>query len=303
MGRKGRRVRIFAHAVLAGGLVFSLAPVYLALAAASQPLEAFGDGVPLALGGHLVENFSAAWQRGDFAQQGVNSLIMAVAIVVGKCLLATTAAFSVTYFRWPGRGIVFWLVLISLMLPLEVRIVPTYGIAANALGPVQTILEVTRLDDAIRWLSGIRVDLHLSLLNSYVGLTLPVMATVTGTFLFRQFYLTVPDELLEAAKIDGAGPFRFFFQILLPLSKTNLAALATISFIFGWNQYLWPLLITTEPEMMTLVMGLQNLIPGVDDPPQWNHAMAATLMVMLPPVVVILVMQTWFVRGLINSEK
>ena len=299
----GRRWRLTAHVVLAGGVVLSLLPVYLALVAASHPVEAFAGGVPLSFGDHLLENLAAAWDRGDFARQGLNSLIMAVVVVVGKCAFAMTAAFSITYFRWPGRTIVFWLVLITLMLPLEVRIVPTYAIAANALQPVRTILEVTGLDTVLAWIFGIRVDLRLSLLNSYVGLTLPLMATVTGTFLFRQFYLTVPDQLLEAAKIDGAGPVRFFFQILLPLSKTNLAALATISFIFGWNQYLWPLLITTEPDMRTVVMGLEAMIPGVDDPPLWNHAMAATLMVMLPPVLVVLVMQSWFVRGLINAEK
>ena len=298
-----RGLRRVAHLVLLAGVLISLAPVYLALAAASHPLQAFADGAPLSLGGELLDNLAAAWQRGDFARQGINSLIIALVVVVGKCALATTAAFAITYFRWPGRGFVFWAVLITLMLPLEVRIVPTYAVAANVLSPVQTVLDVTGLSSVIAWVSGVRPSLQFSLLNSYAGLTLPLIATVTGTFLFRQFYLTIPDEMVEAAKIDGAGPFRFFFAILLPLSKTNLAALATISFIFGWNQYLWPLLITTEPEMRTMVMGLENMIPGVDDPPLWNHAMAATLMVMLPPVVVVTLMQSWFVRGLISSEK
>ncbi|MCR9195436.1 MAG: ABC transporter permease subunit [Hyphomonas sp.] len=303
MVHMSRRARVASHLVLIVGLTISLGPIYVAFVAASHPVESFGEGVPIWFGDQIMENFAMAWQRGDFGQQLLNSTIVALIVTAGKCLLATTAAFSITYFQWPGRAVVFWLVLLTLMLPLEVRIIPSYEIAANLLDPVQTIANVTGLTALIEAVGGIRIDLKLSLLDSYAGLTLPLMATVTGTFLFRQFYLTIPDALVDAARLDGAGPFRFFIHILLPLSKTNLAALATISFIFGWNQYLWPLLITTEPEMRTAVIGLQAMIPGVDDLPLWNHAMAATLIVVTPPVAIVLLLQRWFVRGLVNSER
>lgn len=303
MVHMSRRARLVSHAILAAALVISLGPIFVALVAASHPVTSFADGAPLWFGGELFENLAAVWARGDFERQLFNSVIVAIIVVIGKCTLATTAAFAITYFRWPGRDIVFWLVLLTLMLPLEVRIIPSYGVAANVLDPVQTVADVSGVSGLLHSLFGVDVDLRLSLLDSYVGLTLPLMTTVTGTFLFRQFYLTIPDSMVDAARIDGAGPFRFFVDILLPLSKTNLAALATISFIFGWNQYLWPLLITTEPDMKTAVIGLQALIPGVDDLPLWNHAMAATLIVIIPPVAVVLILQRWFVRGLVQSER
>jgi len=298
-----QRARIASHVVLGFALVISLGPLFIALIAASNPVTSFTGGAPLWFGDQLLVNFTAAWNRGDFGRQLFNSTIVALVVVLGKCLLATMTAFSITYFRWPGRSIMFWLVLMTLMLPLEVRIIPSYEVAANALRPLQMVAETSGALGLIERLFDIRIDLRLSLLDSYAGLTLPLMTTVTGTFLFRQFYLTIPDSLVDAAKLDGAGPYRFFVDILLPLSKTNLAALATISFIFGWNQYLWPLLITTEADMKTAVIGLQAMIPGVDDLPLWNHAMAATLIVVTPPVAVVLLLQRWFVRGLVSSEK
>tara|TARA_B100000470_G_scaffold206893_1_gene182591 strand:- start:31 stop:633 length:603 start_codon:yes stop_codon:yes gene_type:complete len=197
----------------------------------------------------------------------------------------------------------FWLIFITLMLPLEVRIVPTYEVASNALLPFQKILESLYLTDLVFWLIGIEIGLQWNLLDTYWGLTLPLFASATATFLFRQFFLSIPEELAEAAKMDGSGPLRFFFDMVLPLSKTNIAALSVIMFVFGWNQYLWPLLITTDPDMRTLVMGLENLIPSEDELPEWNVAMAGTLLVMLPPVFVVMVLQNHFVKGLLGGDK
>ncbi len=302
MVNQSKGLRILSHLTLIFGVVISIGPLLFALIAASNPVTGFANGAPVWFGDQLWVNFSAAWERGDFGRQLFNSTVVSLVLVVGKCFLATMTAFSITYFKWPGKNIVFWVVLLTLMLPLEVRIIPSYDIAANVFGPLQFLADATGLTYLLNKILHTEVNLNLSLLDSYVGLTLPLMATVTGTFLFRQFYLTVPDALVDAAKLDGAGPLRFFLDILLPLSKVNIAALATISFIFGWNQYLWPLLITTDPNMKTAVIGLQAMIPGPDDLPLWNQAMAATLIVVTPPVAVVLLLQKWFVKGLISSE-
>ncbi len=291
------------HMVLFIGLLIMCLPLYICLVAATLPIEAIVN-TPMTLipGNQLLVNASLAWERGDFGRQGFNTLLVALGIVVGKIALASITAFALCYFRFALRLASFWLIFITLMLPLEVRIVPTYEVAANALLPFQRILEFTHLTDVIALVLGIEVTLNWNLLDSYWGLTLPLIATATATFLFRQFYLTVPEVLAEAAKMDGAGPIRFFIDMLLPLSKTNIAALFVIMFVYGWNQYLWPLLITTEPGMRTVVMGLEHLMPQPDAPPEWNIAMAGTLMVMLPPVAVVLVMQRWFVKGLLRSD-
>ena len=200
--------------------------------------------------------------------------------------------------------ICFWLIFITLMLPLEVRIVPTYAIAANALLPFQTILDVTGLTWLIQQLSGVQVALNWNLLNSYTGLILPLVATATGTFLYRQFFMTIPDELVEASKMDGASPMEFFVDVLIPLSRTNMLALATIMFVSSWNQYLWPLLVTTDRENFgTVVMQLKGLIPAQNGTPDWNVTMAGALIIMLPPLLVVAFMQRWFVRGLISRDK
>ena len=285
-------LNIITHLILFIGLLVMCLPLYICLVAATLPIEAIVDA-PMTLipGTQLLRNASLAWERGDFARQGINTLLVALGIVVGKIGLASITAFALCYFRFALRLVSFWLIFITLMLPLEVRIVPTYEVAANALLPFQQILEFTHLNDLIAVLTGLEVSLNWNLLDSYWGLTMPLIATATATFLFRQFFLTVPEALTEAAKMDGAGPLRFFFDMLLPLSKTNIAALFVIMFVYGWNQYLWPLLITTEPAMRTVVMGLENLMPQPDSPPEWNIAMAGTLMVMLPPVTVVLLMQ------------
>ena len=224
-------------------------------------------------------------------------------VAAGKVMISAITAFSIVYFRYPGRMLMFWLIFITLMLPLEVRIVPTYAVAANVLSPYQAILDVTGISWLIEKVTGVQVSLSLGLLNSYTGLILPLVATATGTFLYRQFFLTMPDELTEAAKMDGAGPLRFFFDILLPLSRTNMAALFTIMFVWAWNQYLWPLLITTDQSHAHGGHRAQALIPNVGGMPEWNIAMAGTLIVMLPPLIVVVLMQRWFVRGLIATEK
>ena len=202
------------------------------------------------------------------------SLISALVIAIGKIAISLLSAFAIVYFRFPGRMFFFWAIFITLMLPVEVRIMPTYQVMSD-----------------------------LGLLDTYTGLTLPLIASATATFLFRQFFLTVPEELAEAARIDGAGPMRFFFSILLPLSRTNIAALFVILFILGWNQYLWPLLMTTQESMYTVVIGIKRMIAGGDAATEWNLVMATAMLAMLPPVLVVVLMQRWFVRGLVDTEK
>jgi sn-glycerol 3-phosphate transport system permease protein len=204
----------------------------------------------------------------------LNSTWMAIIITVGKIVISITSAFAIVYFRFPFRTLAFWLIFITLMLPVEVRIIPTYAVVAN-----------------------------LGLLNSYLGLTLPLIASATATFLFRQFFLTVPDELMEAARVDGAGAMKFFRDILVPLSRTNIAALSVILFIYGWVQYLWPLLVTTDSRYYTIVMGIKRMAARADSEPQWQLVMAAVILAMLPPVLVVILMQRLFVKGLTETEK
>ena len=204
----------------------------------------------------------------------LNSLIMALAIAIGKIAISLISAFAVVYFRFPFRMLCFWIIFITLMLPVEVRILPTFEVVAN-----------------------------LGMLNSYAGLSIPLIASATATFLFRQFFLTVPDELTEAARMDGASPFRFFKDILLPLSRTNIAAIFVIMFIYGWNQYLWPLLVTTDASYTTIVMGIQRMINVADTQPQWHLAMATATLALAPPVIIVVVMQRLFVKGLVETEK
>jgi len=259
--------------------------------------------MPLVPGHDLYANLAEAWQRADLGRKLFNSVLFATAVACGKVILSAMAAFSIVYFRFPGRSALFWAIFVTLMLPLEVRIVPTYAVAANALAPFQAILNVTGITWLVQTVSGIEVKLEWGLLNSYPGLILPLVATATGTFLYRQFYLTIPDELAEAAKMDGSGPVRFFVDMLLPLSRPNMIALFTIMFVWAWNQYLWPLLVTTDPNFGIAVTELRSLIPSEFGLPDWNVAMAGTLIIMVPPLIVVILMQRWFVRGLISTEK
>jgi len=228
-------------------------------------------------GGHLLENYKKALLAGVNVPVGTmlfNSLVMALGIAIGKIIISLLSAFAIVYFRFPGRSTFFWLIFITLMLPVEVRIVPTYEVIAG-----------------------------FGLLNSYAGLIFPLIASATATFLFRQFFMTIPDELAEAARVDGAGPMRFFIDIVLPMSRTNIAALFVILFIYGWNQYLWPLLITTDVEMNTIVMGIKQMFPSGDDTADWPVIMATSILAMVPPVVVVISMQKLFIRGMVDTEK
>jgi sn-glycerol 3-phosphate transport system permease protein len=293
------------YAAMALGALVVAVPFWITLVAGSQSLQEVSQ-VPINLwpSSHLFENLASAWTRGDLGPKLVNSLIVALGVTIGKITLASLSAFAIVFFNFRARMICFWLIFITLMLPLEVRIVPTYAIAANALLPLQSLLDVLGITGLIQAASGVQVALNWNLLNSYTGLILPLVATATGTFLYRQFFMTIPDELVEASKMDASGPLEFFWDVLIPLSRTNMLALATIMFVSSWNQYLWPLLITTDREHFgTVVMQLKALIPAQNGTPDWNVTMAGALIIMLPPLLVVAFMQRWFVRGLISRDK
>jgi sn-glycerol 3-phosphate transport system permease protein len=273
----------FSHAVLVLGLLIVAFPVYMTFIASTHDQATMLSGpVPLVPGKFLVENYKTVLFSGLGASSSsppvalmmTNSLVMALGIALGKIAISIIAAYAVVYFSFPLRMTFFWMIFITLMLPVEVRILPTYEVVAN-----------------------------LGLLDSYWGLTIPLIASATATFLFRQFFLSVPDELTEAARIDGAGPLRFFWDVLLPLSRTSIAALFVIQFIYGWNQYLWPLLVTTREDYYTVVMGISRLVNVVDAAAKWNLVMAVALLAMIPPVIVVVVMQRQFVKGLVETEK
>jgi len=286
------------------GFVVALAPFAIVAIAATHDLRTVNEvPMPLWPGHDFVTNATEAWHRADLGRKIVNSILFASGVACGKVVIAGLSAFSLVFFRYRGRFLIFWLIFITLMLPLEVRIVPTYAVAANVLRPYQTLLDLAGISWLVEAATSYRIALHWGLLNTYTGLIMPLIATATGTFLYRQFFLTIPDELVEAAKMDGAGALRFLKDILVPLSKTNMAALATIMFVWAWNQYLWPLLVTTDAAHGTAVMELKELIPGSFGIPDWNVAMAGTLIIMLPPLIVVILMQRWFVRGLIATEK
>ena len=296
----------FTYVALVLGIVVVGFPIFYAIIAATLPIEEVSRvPMPLIPGDQLFDNVGEAWRRGDLGTQLMNSFIMAGGITLGKIVVSLFGAFSIVYFDYRLRTVAFATVFCTLMLPVEVRILPTYEMAANIFGPLQSLWDALGLDGLVTWFAGhdIHVTLEFSLLDSYAGLILPLTASATCTFLFRQFFLTIPEELCEAAKMDGASPMTFFWKILLPLSKTNIAALVVIEFVYGWNQYLWPLLITTDPKMTTAVIGLKHLLPSPDDSPDWHIAMAGALLVVLPPVLVVLSMQRWFVKGLVEREK
>jgi sn-glycerol 3-phosphate transport system permease protein len=270
------------HLVLIIGVVIVVFPVYLAFIASTRAESDFVTGVvPMLPGNFMLDNYGALLSSGasnagapPFLMMLANSLIMALIIAVGKIAISITSAYAIVYFKFPFRMLAFWAIFVTLMLPVEVRILPTFKVVAD-----------------------------LGMLNSYAGLTIPLIASATATFLFRQFFLTIPDELMEAARVDGAGPMKFFRDILLPLSRTNIAALFIILFVYGWNQYLWPLLITTDPQYYTVVMGIKRLASVLDGNTQWNLVMTGTILAGLPPVLVIIFMQRLFVKGLVETEK
>jgi sn-glycerol 3-phosphate transport system permease protein len=270
------------HLILWIGVLIVAFPVYLAFVASTQDNATIANGqMSLLPGGHFLETYvktifvgSSGTTREPVGTMLLNSFVMAMLIALGKIAISIVSAYAIVYFRFPFRMTIFWVIFITLMLPVEVRIYPTYKIVA---------------------------DLHL--LDSYAGLTLPLIASATATLLFRQFFMTVPDELLEASRIDGAGPLRFFWDTLLPLSRTNMAALFVILFILGWNQYLWPLLITTRDDMQTIQIGIRKMIVTSDALTEWPVVMATAVLAMLPPVAVVVLMQKLFVRGLVETEK
>ncbi len=297
---------VLTYAFLMVGILIVGFPILYSLIAATLPLDEVSRvPMPLIPGDQFLINMKAAWTRGDLGTQITNSFIMATGITFGKICVSMIGAFSIVYFDYKFRKIAFASVFCTLMLPVEVRILPTYEMAANVLSPIQAIWDLFHLNGVVSWFTGhtFTLTLNWSLLDSYTGLIFPLIASATCTFLFRQFFLTIPEELCEAAKIDGATPMTFFRKILFPLSKTNIAALVVIEFVYGYNQYLWPLLVTTNAKMTTAVIGLQGLIPQADDLPEWNIALGGALLVMLPPVLVVLFMQRWFVKGLIEKEK
>ena len=300
MVERTRGIDIACHVILIlGGLLVCL-PIYFAFVVGSHTVgDVLAVPPPWLPGREFLANAVAAWEKGNLGRLFVNSFIVAVGIAVGKIAVSLLSAFAVAYFRFRWRMLAFWLIFVSLMLPVEVRILPTYEAVANVALPLQWLIDAL---DVGRWL-GIEIALDWNMMNSYGGLILPLIASATATFLFRQFFLTVPEELCEAARIDGAGALRFFRSILLPLSVPNMVALAIILFLYGWNQYLWPLLFTTDKDMATAVIGLKSLIPQSDSEPAWNIAMNAALLVMLPPVVVVMLLQRWLVKGLVDAGK
>jgi sn-glycerol 3-phosphate transport system permease protein len=286
----------FCHLILLAGAALVCLPIYFVFVTGSLT-QAEIMRVPMSWlpGDQFLANMQTVMNSADFGRLLLNSFVIATGITLGKLAVSVIAAFAVTYFRFPFRMTAFWLIFMSLMLPIEVRIVPTYESAANVALPLNILGS---------WL-GIKalVDLDWNLVNTYSGLILPLIASATATFLFRQFFLTIPDELCEAARIDGATPWQFFRLILLPLSRSNIVALAIILFLMGWNQYLWPLLLTTEPAMANAVIGLKKLMPQSDSLPTWHLLMNAAFLTMLPPTLVILILQRWFVKGLVDSGK
>ncbi len=273
---------VLSHLVVLLGVAIIAFPVWMTFVASTHSQQTMLQSpIPLLPGPYLIENYTKVLTEG-YGRVGstavtmtlTNSLIMALGVAIGKIAISIISAFAIVYFRFPGRMYFFWAIFVTLMLPVEVRIVPTYGVVAN-----------------------------LGMLDSYAGLIIPLIASATATFLFRQFFLSVPDELTEAARVDGASPMRFFWDILLPMSRTSIAAMFVIQFIYGWNQYLWPLLITTKESYYTVVMTVSRQANVVDSVPSWNLLMAMAMLAMLPPVLVVVFMQRQFVRGLVEVEK
>ncbi len=273
---------VVSHLVLIGGVAIVALPIYVAFVASTLSFDQVTTvPMPMLPGTQLVHNYSEVIAHGSTLGSKApvgrmlwNSLVMAMCVAVGKITISLLSAFAIVYFRFPLRRTIFWMIFLTLMLPVEVRIFPTYKVVAD-----------------------------LGLIDTYAGLTLPLIASATATFLFRQFFMTIPDELAEAARIDGAGPMRFFVDVVLPLSRTSIAALFVIMFVYGWNQYLWPLLVTTREDMYTVVIGIKRMIAGGDQATEWQLVMATAMLALLPPVAVVVLMQRLFVRGLVETEK
>ena len=274
--------RMLAHFWMILGVIVVAFPVYyVAIASTHSTVTILRPPLPLLPGSEAVANYHDAFTGGISQIGGVslwrllaNSTIIAMGIALGKIGISMASAYAIVFFRFPLRMACFWLIFITLMLPVEVRIQPTY-----------------------------KVMVDLGLIDTYPGLILPLIASATATLLFRQFFMTIPDELLEAARVDGAGPMKFFRDILLPLSRTNMAALFVILFIYGWTQYLWPLMVTNRNDMNTIVIALKKMISFADADTEWHLVMVTAIIAILPPILVVVLMQRWFVRGLVETEK
>jgi sn-glycerol 3-phosphate transport system permease protein len=273
---------LLGHFMLIIGIIIVAFPIYYTFVASTLSSgEILRPPISLLPGSHLIENYSTAINGGVERVSGVslermlwNTFVVAMAIAIGKILISFISAYAIVFFQFPFRMGFFWMIFVTLMLPVEVRILPTY-----------------------------KVIVDLGLIDTYTGLTLPLMASATATFLFRQFFLTIPGELVEAARIDNAGPFRFMRDILLPLSRTNIAALFVILFIYGWTQYLWPLLVTNDAQMSTIIIGLRKMVDFADASTPWNYVMVTAILAIIPPILVVVLMQRWFVKGLVETEK
>jgi sn-glycerol 3-phosphate transport system permease protein len=267
--------KLIIHLVLILSVCLIGFPLYYSFVISTQSMEeSIQKPQSLLPSIYLLENYIKVWNRIHMGQLLINSGIVALTVSLGKILISILSAFAIVYFNFRGKQIAFWMIFITLMLPVPVRIISTYQVVAS-----------------MGWV------------DTYAGLTIPLIASATATFLFRQFYLTIPDELVDAAKIDGSGPLRFLWSILLPNSGANIAALFVVMFIYGWNQYLWPLMVTSSEKMKVVVVGIASTVPTGTQPPEWNLVMAAAMMALLPPVLVVILMQRWFVHGLIESEK
>lgn len=273
--------RILPHVILWLAIFIIVFPIYLVFDASTHTNEdILAAPMPLLPGSHMFENYQRAMLDGAKnlgASAFVmikNSTIMALGISTGKILISLLAAFAIVFFHFPGRQFCFWAIFITLMLPVEVRIMPTYKVISD-----------------------------LGMLNSYAGLILPMVVSATAVFLFRQFYMSIPREIAEASQIDGASPMQFFSTILVPMTRTPVAAMFVIQFIYGWNQYLWPLLITTKQEFYTLLIGINRMMSGADVQIEWQIVMATTLIAMIPPVFVVVAMQKQFISGMTETEK
>ena len=283
MVERHRFLDFISHSLLVLGVLVIVFPIYLALVGSTHSAQEMAQSpIPLWFGQEAVHNYRTillgegpgVTSQVPVARMMWVSLVTALSIAFGKIVISLLSAFAIVYFNFPFRKAVFWGIFITLMLPVEVRIVPTYKVVAD-----------------------------FGMINSFAGLTIPLIASATATFLFRQFFMTVPDELTEAAKMDGASPMRFFWDVLLPLSRTSIAALFVIQFIYGWNQYLWPLLMSTEERMYPIVMGIRSMTAGADSQVEWNLVMATAILAVLPPALVVVLMQKWFVKGLVDTEK
>jgi sn-glycerol 3-phosphate transport system permease protein len=282
MIEKQPNASLFSHLVLVLGIIIVAFPIYYTLVASTMTSpDIIRPPLSLLPEGHFLENYVGALSGGveqvagvSLSRMLVNTIIVALVIAIGKIAISFLSAFAIVFFRFPFRMVFFWMIFVTLMLPVEVRILPTY-----------------------------KVVVDLGLIDTYAGLTLPLMASATATFLFRQFFLTIPAELVEAARLDNAGPFRFMRDILLPLSKTNIAALFVILFIYGWTQYLWPLLVTNDAKMSTIIIGLRKMMDFTDASTPWNYVMVTAILAILPPVLIVVLMQRWFVKGLVETEK